>query len=149
MKEGAAEESGFSGGETATPRLLNNQQQKPQLASTFHRCPKESYAEPTQINHPLRTSPKTFSELFHILGTHVTTSTAVIATTEWLSGVYPAWHKWIGILMKLMKIPPIHPTHASPPNPFTSDVGVPFEIKKVGGGTCVGQMPGGSSLNNQ
>lgn len=74
MKEGAAKALGFSGGETATPRLLHNQRQKPQSASTFHRCPEEFYAEPTQINHPLRTSPQTvfrtfftFRELSHII----------------------------------------------------------------------------------
>lgn len=97
------------------PRLLHNQQQKPQLASTFHRCPKEFYAEPTQVNHPLRTSPKTFFffKTFSHPGNSRYHPTAVIATTEWLSGVYPAWQNWIGILMKLIKIPPIHPTHCT------------------------------------
>ena len=42
----------FSGGKTATHKVTRNQHQKPQLASTFHRCPQEDFffffAEPTR-----------------------------------------------------------------------------------------------------
>ena len=33
----------FSGGKTAAHQVTRNQHQKPQLASTFHRCPQEGF----------------------------------------------------------------------------------------------------------
>lgn len=73
MKEGAAKELEFSGGETATPQTPSQSAAEAPISSTFHRCPKEFDAEPTQINHPLRTCLKPFSKLFHIQGTRITT----------------------------------------------------------------------------
>lgn len=56
---------------------------------------------------------------------------AVIATSKWLSGVYPARHNWAEILMELTEISQIRSFHHIYPLHFTSGAGAPFQIKKL------------------
>lgn len=114
----------FSGGKAATPKLLYNQPRKPQLASTFHRCPQEGILGRTYSSRlSLENFFENIYEVFHILAAHLYYYPSAVITTSpyWLSGVNPArqvWAERLIILIRILKM--LLARCTSPPNSYAS-----------------------------
>lgn len=72
MKGNRGKELGFSGGKTATPEAPPQSASEAPISVNISQVSRGEYfyAEPTQINCPLKTSLKTFCEPFHIQAAH-------------------------------------------------------------------------------